>query len=309
MTSPSQSILTALTFLGMALSSLLGTVGARAAGDERPVEDAKKHPLIHKANNSLPTIYLVGDSTVRVGTPMQRGWGDELATFFDTAKVNVVNHAIGGRSSRTFQTEGRWEASLAVMQKGDFVLIQFGHNDAGAINDNSRARGSIKGTGEETQEIDNLLTKQHEVVHTYGWYLRKYIRDAKAKGVTPVICSPIPHKSWKNGKVARANESYGKWAREVAEQEGALFVDLNEIVAEEYEKLGPEKVDPLFADKGTHTTVEGAKLNARCVVAGLKGLPGKPLDNYLSAEWKKVPAFETLSPSTAPQSRSAALQK
>ena len=259
--------------------------------DARPVEDARKHTLEVKANAALPTIYLEGDSTVRVGTPGERGWGDELATFFDTTKVNIVNHAIGGRSSRTFQTEGRWKASLAMVKAGDYVIFQFGHNDAGPVNDNSRARGTLRGVGEETQEIDNMLTKQHEVVHTYGWYMRQYARDTKAKGATAIICSPIPHKTWVNGKVARVAPTYGGWAREVAKEEGVMFVDLNEIIAEGYEKIGPAAVEPLFGDPHTHTSVAGAQFNARCVVAGLRGLPGAPLDGYLSAAGRGVEAF------------------
>jgi rhamnogalacturonan acetylesterase len=142
-------------------------------------------------------------STERVGTAGQRGWGDELAPYFDPTKVNVVNHAIGGQSSRTFITEGRW-ASLAQMQKGDFVLIQLATTTAARSTKSHRARrcplracASLKGIGEESQEIDNVMTEQHEVVHTYGWYMRKYIKDAQAKGVTPVICSLIPRKSRK----------------------------------------------------------------------------------------------------------------
>ena len=82
----------------------------------------------------------------------------------------MKNRALGGTSSRTFQTKGLWEAVLKDLQKGDFVLMQFGHNDNGPMNDTLRARGTIKGVGEETEEIDNLITKQHEVVHSYGWY-------------------------------------------------------------------------------------------------------------------------------------------
>jgi lysophospholipase L1-like esterase len=262
-----------------------------AAEDARPIEDAAKFKLQTPKNAALPTIWLVGDSTVRVGTPGQRGWGDELGSFFDPNKVNVVNHAIGGRSSRTFQTEGRWANSLALMRKGDFVLIQFGHNDPGPTNDNSRARGTIRGVGEETEEIDNLLTHQREVVHSFGWYLRKYVREAKAKGVTPVVCSPVPRKSWKDNKINRAAGSYGGWAAQVAKQEGGAFVDLNEIIARGYEQMGQEAVNPLFADSGTHTTVAGAQFNAQCVVAGLKALPLHPLDNYLSPAGRGVKPF------------------
>lgn len=270
---------------------------AAPAEDDRPVEVAAKFKLDTKTNPELPTIYLVGDSTVRVGTKGQRGWGDEFAAFLDTGRVNVVNHAIGGRSSRTFQNEGRWDASLAMMKPGDYVIIQFGHNDSGPLSEpppvtaSTRARGTLRGNGEETVEVDNILTGKHEVVHSYGWYIRRYLRDAKSKGVTPVVCSPIPRQSWKDGKINRASESYAKWAREAAAQEGAWFVDLNEIIAVEYEKLGPEKVEPFFADQGTHTTVDGAKLNARCVIAGLNGLTAKPVDPYLSDAGRKVSPF------------------
>src|SRR5439155_27174950 len=131
------------------------------------------------------------------------------------------------------------------LKKGDFVLMQFGHNDGGAINDTSRARASLKGSGEETEEIDNMLTKKHEVVHTYGWYLRKYIRDAKEKGATPIVCSLIPRKIWKEGKIVRSAD-YAKWSAEIAEAQSIPFLDLNEIIARRYDDLGQEKVEPIF---------------------------------------------------------------
>src|SRR5438309_11215562 len=100
-------------------------------------------------------------------------------------------------------TEGLCDKVLSEMKRGDFVLIQFGHNDAGAINDATRARGSLPGLGEETQEIDNLLTKQHEVVHTFGWYMRKMIMDTKAKDATPIVLSLTVRNIWRDGCVAR----------------------------------------------------------------------------------------------------------
>ena len=76
-----------------------------------------------------PTLFIIGDSTVRNSTAGQMGWGDPLVAHFDPAKIEIINRAIGGRSSRTFLTEGRWDAVMAHLKPGDFVLIQFGHND------------------------------------------------------------------------------------------------------------------------------------------------------------------------------------
>ena len=270
------------------------------AVDDRPIEDAAKAGLQQKTNARLPTLWLIGDSTVKVGTAGQRGWGDEIAPFFDLSKINVVNRAIGGRSSRTFITEGRWDGILAEIRPGDIVLMQFGHNDASPINENppvnksTRARGTIKGNGDEVVEVEkNILTGKPETVHSYGWYMRRYISGAKEKGAVAIVCSPIPRKSWSpEGKVARASGNYGLWARQAAAQGGALFVDLNEVIARGYETLGAPAVEAYFADRNTHTTVEGARFNARCVVSGLNGLPKNPLAPYLSAEGRAVPAFQ-----------------
>jgi rhamnogalacturonan acetylesterase len=177
--------------------------------------------------------------------------------------------------------------------------MQFGHNDSSPVNEappvtpSTRARGTIPGNGEETQEVDNILTGKHEVVHTYGWYLRHFITTAKAKGAVAIVCSPIPRNSWqKDGTtVKRANTNHGLWAKQAAEQEHAFFVDLNEIIARDYEKLGKPAVDPFFADKVTHTTLAGAQFNARAVVSGLNGLDNNPLAFALSAEGKAMPAF------------------
>src|SRR3954453_2242717 len=102
--------------------------------DQRPVVDDSKTTAEKPIDPKLPTLYIVGDSTVKSDAPL-RSWGQELAQFFDLKKINVVNRAIGGRSSRTFQNEGRWDKVLADLKPGDFVLIQFGHNDVGKYDD------------------------------------------------------------------------------------------------------------------------------------------------------------------------------
>jgi len=251
-------------------------------------------PLPTAKDPALPTLYLVGDSTVRNGKADgaggQWGWGEPLADYFDASKINLVNRAIGGRSSRTYITEGRWDELLAMLKPGDFVVFQFGHNDPGQLDDTSRARGTLPGVGDESREIDNPITKKHEVVHTYGWYIRKYVADTLAKGATPIVCSPVPRKIWKDGKTVRNAADYGGWASQVAASSKAAFVDLNEIVARRYDALGEAQVEPLFADPHTHTSRAGAELNAECAVAGLKALAGNPLGKFFSAKGWAVKA-------------------
>ncbi len=274
---------------------MLGTCVA-LADDPRPVEDAAKIAAAPAANVALPTLFIVGDSTVRNGTAGQTGWGEVIAPYFDSKKINVLNRAIGGRSSRTFQTEGRWDRVLAEMKPGDFVLVQFGHNDGGQVASGSRPRASLKGNGDETQEVTIESTGKQEVVHTFGWYMRKYASDAKAKHATPILCSLVPRKIWKDGKIVRASGTYGKWTAEAAKAEGAAFVDLNEIIARHYDELGTNKVEALFADEHTHTTRAGAELNAACVIAGLKGLSPNPLAAFLSDKAKDVAPFDARAP-------------
>jgi lysophospholipase L1-like esterase len=250
--------------------------------------------LLTPANAHLPTLFIVGDSTVRNGhgdgAHGQWGWGEPIADLFDTSKINVVNRAIGGRSSRTYITEGHWADTLALMKPGDIVLFQFGHNDSGPLDDPARARGTIPGVGDESREIENPILKRHETVHTYGWYMHQYVVDTIAKGATPILCSPIPRKIWKDGKIVRNSDNYGGWARQIAMQQHIAFIDLNAIIANHYDKLGEQQVEPLFADPHTHTSWAGAVLNAQSVVAGLKALPRDPLAAYFSAKGRAIAA-------------------
>jgi lysophospholipase L1-like esterase len=244
------------------------------------------------ANSSLPTFHIVGDSTVHSGGTGAGlwGWGERIAPFFDTSKINVVNHAIGGRSARTFFTEGRWQKVLDVMKPGDFVVIQFGHNDQGRIGDPAaKGRPDGKGIGPETVE-DTKPDGTKELVHTFGWYMAKYVTDAKAKGATAILCSPIPHKQrWESG---RDFASIAEWDKQVAENTGGLFFDLTLVVTEAYKKVGREKVETFFADKGTHTSDLGAQFNAARVVAGLKSLKDDPLEKFFSEKGKAVEAYK-----------------
>jgi rhamnogalacturonan acetylesterase len=237
-------------------------------------------------NPKLPTLFVVGDSTANNNANGAQGWGDPLIAYFDAASINVRNRARGGRSSRTFFTEGLWDKVLAEMKAGDFVLIQFGHNDGGPLN-TDRARGSLAGLGEETKEVV-MPNGKSEVVHTFGWYMRKFVADAKAKRATAIVLSLTVRNIWKDGKVERGPGRFGEWAAEIAKSEGVEFVDLTTMVADQYEKLGQESVKDLFATDHTHTSPKGAELNASSVVAGLKSLKNDPFKRYFSANANAV---------------------
>jgi len=278
--------------------------------------------LTSPANAALPSLTLIGDSTVRNGhgrgDQNQWGWGAPIAELFDSAKINVVNRAIGGLSSHSYIMEGHWDLALEIIKRGDFVLIQWGHNDGGinlpgarpvpdqglqpgatppAPPDGTPPRGpnvpgSLPGIGDETYDVADARTSQTVTVHTFGWYLRKYIADVKAKGATPIICSLVPRKIWVDGHIRRNTDTYRGWAQQVAEQEHVGFIDLNEIIARRYDAMGPEAVDGLFGDPHTHTDWAGAVINAEAVVSGLRDLAGDPLAPYLSEKGKAIAPYK-----------------
>lgn len=276
----------ALLFVGCSL------LAAAAPGPDTtlpPPPDAAPAPEPPR-DPQLPTLWIAGDSTAANGGPMATGWGVSLPRYFDPTKINVVNRSRGGRSSRTFLTEGLWDGLLAGVKPGDYVLIQFGHNDAGAINDTTRARGSLRSLGDETEEIDNQLTGRHEVVHTYGWYLRRMVAEVKARQAIPVVLSLTVRNEWKDGKVERANGPWRELAARLARQEHVAFIDLTRLIADEYERRGPAAVAGLFPRDHTHTSPAGGELNATLVVAGLRSLPAAPLDADLSDAGRAIAA-------------------
>jgi lysophospholipase L1-like esterase len=198
------------------------------------------------------------------------GWGAEAIPLFDPAKIHVYNVGLGGRSSRGYREEGAWQKVMDRLQKGDWVIVQFGHNDA-ANSQNYPDRTTVKGNGDDTQSIDSPVTHQPETIHTYGWYMRQYVADAKAKGVNVIICSPPPRNAWQDGKIVRGLDGYAGWAKEAAQQSGAYFVDLNTISADKYDALGQDATKALFNDF-QHSRKAGAKLNAESVATGIRQL-------------------------------------
>lgn len=233
---------------------------------------------------NVRTVWLIGDSTVHNGTKGLLGWGTPLAGMFDPKKVKVENRALPGRSSRSYLEEGNWAKVLKLAKSGDFVIMQFGHNDEGDA-ESGDSQPSLKGNGAQTRKSklrDSAVT--HEI-HTYGWYLRNYIEAAKAAKLNTVVCSPVPRNVWKDGRVVRADGNFAKWAGDAAKEGGVWFVDLNRAIADHYDAMGQEKVRAYFPFDSTHTNPAGAKLNALCVIDGLKAV-NCPL-GFWARVWKK----------------------
>jgi lysophospholipase L1-like esterase len=235
-----------------------------------PVTPEQARLAENALNPKLPTLFVVGDSTAHnqaPGNSDQLGWGDHLAPFFDTTRINVANRARAGRSSRTFIVEGAWDKVLAEMKPGDYMLLQMGHNDGGDL-DGKKPRGTLRGVGEETKEV-TLPDGHQETVHTYGWYIRKYIAETRAKGATPILLSLTIRNIWKDGKIER-DIGYDAILRQLAASEHVAFVDMGKVEADALEAIGPEKTALLFPIDHTHTSVAGAELNAQHVVEALR---------------------------------------
>ena len=243
-------------------------------------------------NPNLPTLFIVGDSTARNQADL--GWGDHFAHYFDTAKINIANRAKAGRSSRSYYNEGLWESVLKEMKPGDYVLIQMGHNDGGTSTpeNDTKARASIKGLGDETVQYTlpkpfttgPLAGQTTEAIHSYGWYIRKYITDTRAKHATPILLTVTIRNIWANdadGNLQIERDmGFRDYEYKLGASESVPVVDMATIEADRLQALGPEKTALLFPIDHTHTSAEGAERNAESVVIALRNMHS-PLASYL----------------------------
>jgi lysophospholipase L1-like esterase len=251
-----------------------------------------------KANPALPTLIIAGDSTASTGDPEHRGWAAVLADFFDKSKLNVVNRAVGGRSFRTFYGEGKWKQIVDALKPGDFVIIEFGHNDGGGARA-AKGRGDVPGTGDDTVDVTRP-DGTTETVHSFGWYLRTFIRDVKAKGATPIVSTATVRNAWTGAQIERAMGKVQEWDKQVAAEEKALLIDHTTLAADAYEKIGQEGVAKYFNADRTHMTTEGALFNARLVIAGLKAASLPPLVDALNDKGKAIEPATTAPPTSNP---------
>ena len=212
------------------------------------------------------TVYLIGDSTManksKPETNPEHGWGQVLQPYFNDNAV-IDNRAVNGRSSRSFIGEGRWDSILKTLKKGDFVFIQFGHND-------------------QKFKSPDRYTNPHV---TYRHNLIKYVEETRAKGATPVLFSSIVRRNFnEDGTLIDTHGEYPLEARLVALEYGVPFIDLQyftEHLEESYGVEGSKKLhlhfepgeEPFYKDgkhDDTHLSKLGANEIAKLAIAELK---------------------------------------
>jgi len=245
-------------------------------------------------NPSLPTVFVVGDSTASNGPNL--GWGDHLANYFDTAKINVANRARAGRSARSYIDEGLWEKTLAEVKAGDYVMLQWGHNDGGDLG-GDKPRGDLRGDGDASQDVAQTfgpMAGKTETIHTYGWYNRKYVADIEAKGATPMFLSMTIRDIWtadaSGAQRIERETNYNGVMKKIADEDHLAYIDMATVEADRLETTGMEKAKLLFPIDHTHTSAEGAELNAQSVAIALE-MAKSPLVKYMK---EKLPIPATL---------------
>lgn len=208
-------------------------------------------------DDQIVNIYLAGDSTVQTydsSRAPQAGWGQYLESYM-TGKVQVHNHAIGGRSSKTFITEGRLDKIVAEITEGDYLFIQMGHNDS-------------------TKSRPERYTEPYE---DYKNYLEQYIDKARSERAIPILITPVGRLHYISHEFLVDFGDYCNAMKEVAEENDVLIIDLMKSSIEYFTSIGYEQAKELFMISAngtdcTHFTNKGANEMARLVSQGIKEL-------------------------------------
>jgi lysophospholipase L1-like esterase len=216
-------------------------------------------------NKKKITIFLAGDSTMSIKDSRafpETGWGMPFVNFWDPT-VTVVNKAKNGRSTKTFINEGLWDSIIFKTLPGDYIFIQFGHND------------------EVKEKVERFTTPD-----TFKINLRRLINETKEKKAIPVLLTPVSRRKFDSVGNALQTHPYSNFVREIAKEEKVLFIDLDEKSRALYQQFGAEQSKLLFLqlqpgenpnypegrEDNTHFNELGARLIAELVLKELKGL-------------------------------------
>ena len=195
--------------------------------------------------------------------PAYLGWGQYLQKSLKGA--TVVNDAIAGRSARSFTNEGRFQAIVDVVQPGDIVVIEFGHNDGGSLSTTDNGRTDCFGDGTQTC----ISPTTGETVYTFVFYEVQAGKALMAKGANVIFSSQTPNNPWEGGSFVYSPNRFVGYAQTAAKAIGAQYVDHGQYVANEFERLGLTTVDAFFPNDHTHTSPAGAQVVAAQFVKGV----------------------------------------
>jgi lysophospholipase L1-like esterase len=219
--------------------------GGAGAGAARPVK-----------------IVLVGDSTVAVGG----GWGPGFCAAM-TRNVTCVDLALNGRSSKSFLDEGAWKKALA--EKGDYYLVQFGHND---------------------QKTD--AARHTDAEGSFKEHLQRYVDDVRAMGAVPVLVTSLSRRTFQDGKVVEDLKEYAKATRELGAKDGVAVVDLNAISTAMLNRMGQEQADTFDALLHADAAAENPNAGAAKGTASRSNLDRTHLNPHGQAVFGRVMAEE-----------------
>ncbi|GLB35881.1 putative ferrous iron transport protein B [Lyophyllum shimeji] len=211
------------------------------------------------------TVYLAGDSTMARGGGGSGtdGWGQYLGQYLT---IPVVNNAVAGRSSRSYTEEGRFATLANTAKSGDYVVIEFGHNDGTANPDNGRQVAF--GDGYDTTATVTAANGTQIVIHTFPSYIQNAVNLFKAKGAIPIVSSQTPSNIWSSGAIAAPPRFVG-YAQTAASRTSVTYVNHYAYVAQAYNKLGQTATTAFYPVDHTHTSPAGANVVAQAFVRGL----------------------------------------
>jgi lysophospholipase L1-like esterase len=262
--------------LGNTADAPVPDAGTDASGDlpaDSPIADGAADSLpsggatcnlTGSAATTTPTVYVIGDSTASVYDSdlyPRMGWAQPLQDFFAPACATISDKALSGRSSKSFWDEGAWTPIKGALRAGDFVIIQFAHND----------------------EKSDDAARYTEPFTSYEDYLSRYIDDTLAKGATPILATPINRNQWSGTTLKDSHGDYPVAMRQLAEKKKVALVDATLLTKAYFERIGQAATTKLFMNlaagespnyptgnsDNTHLQEKGARLVAQLILADL----------------------------------------
>ncbi|KIY64607.1 carbohydrate esterase family 12 protein [Cylindrobasidium torrendii FP15055 ss-10] len=228
------------------------------------------------------TVYLAGDSTMAATGAADgdtAGWGAYLTNYIS---LSVANRAIAGRSARSYTRDGRFDQIKALVKSGDFVVIEFGHNDGGSLATSDNGRSDCEPVnGDYSTTCTTTYNGVTETVLTYEKYLANAAKAFKALGANVIISSATPNNVWETGTFTYSANRFVTYAQDAATEAGVTFADHGIYTASLYKNQGADVVNAYYPNDHTHTSPAGANVVARAFVLAVEAT-SSTLNNYIT---------------------------